>query len=87
MDDKRDGMYDIEKLTIVPTAAFLLTLIYATLPSANTATIEKNGEIDTVKQNDDSITYTGNNDVSAIKNAIQMMNARTIFFKNRCIQY
>ena len=60
---------------------FLLLLTSFTLPSANTSTIEKNGEIITVKQDDGSITYTGNDDVAAIENAIQTIGTGTIFFK------
>ncbi|MCK5499102.1 MAG: hypothetical protein KAI77_07870, partial [Gammaproteobacteria bacterium] len=65
----------------VATAMFLLLLPSITLDYANTATIEKNGETVTVKRDNGSITYEGNDDVVAIENAIQTIGAGTIFFK------
>ena len=65
----------------VATAIFLLLLPSITLDYANTATIEKNGETVTVKRDNGSITYEGNDDVVAIENAIQTIGAGTIFFK------
>ena len=65
----------------VATAVFLLLLPFITSDYANAVTIERNGEIVTVKWDNGSTTYEGNDDVVAIENAIQTIGAGTIFFK------
>lgn len=70
--------------TVVKTVAivnFLLLFLYVTSNYTNVVTIEKNGEIVTVKQDNGLITYEGNDDVVAIENAIQTIGAGTIVFK------